>query len=121
MNATANQLHMSVGEIKKSYREAKCPEEQIRILADLNACSVKQICDILCVAVPKSSDSPRSHRHSECHRWTEAEDRIIINMCHRGYIDRVIAETLELPLSIVNQRRIKLCGTKGGKPGKRRR
>lgn len=40
-------LYMTADEICKSYSEAKNRREQIRILADLNACEVKTIKEIL--------------------------------------------------------------------------
>ena len=36
-------MQMSHEEIKKNYRQAKNPKQQIRILADLNCCSVEEI------------------------------------------------------------------------------
>ena len=42
-------LEMSFGEIAMSYRTAKSPKEQIRVLAELNSCSVQVIEDILIV------------------------------------------------------------------------
>ena len=40
-------LPMSAGEIVRSYKQAAKPEEQISILAELNACSVDEIREIL--------------------------------------------------------------------------
>lgn len=36
-------MQMSNEEIMKNYRQAKNPKQQIRILADLNCCSVEEI------------------------------------------------------------------------------
>lgn len=40
-------LPMTAPEIVSSYKNAKYPEEQIKILAELNACSVRAILEIL--------------------------------------------------------------------------
>lgn len=50
-------LPMSAGEIVRSYKQAAKPEEQISILAELNACSVDEIREILLqlgVELPKA-------------------------------------------------------------------
>ena len=50
-------LPMSAGEIVSSYKQAAKPEEQIGILAELNACTVDEIRDILLqlgVELPKA-------------------------------------------------------------------
>lgn len=50
-------LPMSAGEIVRSYKQAAKPEEQIGILAELNACSVDEIREILLqlgVELPKA-------------------------------------------------------------------
>ena len=50
-------LPMSAGEIVRSYKQAAKPEEQISILAELNACSVEEIREILLqlgVELPKA-------------------------------------------------------------------
>ena len=48
---------MSAGEIVSSYKQAAKPEEQIGILAELNACTVDEIREILLqlgVELPKA-------------------------------------------------------------------
>jgi len=40
-------MEMTEFEIVRSYKEAKYPKEQIKILADINLCPPKQIIDIL--------------------------------------------------------------------------
>ncbi|MCR5755529.1 MAG: hypothetical protein K6G30_12060 [Acetatifactor sp.] len=45
-------MEMSHEEIKRDYITAKNPEKQIKILADLNACSVEEIKNILGIKPP---------------------------------------------------------------------
>lgn len=53
MNAEVlKQMEMTADEIKRNYRQAKDPEKQIGILADLNNCSVDEIKDILGINKP---------------------------------------------------------------------
>ena len=40
-------MQMSYGEIVRSYKESKCPKNQVKILAELNACDKKTIVGIL--------------------------------------------------------------------------
>jgi len=112
-------LPWSDGEIRASYRQARNPDEQVYILADLNACTPKRICEILHIPVPKrpSSNMARYVRHE----WTEEEDRLITVLSELDYTDRVIANRLHLPIGCVSARRKKICGSKGGRRGKKRR
>lgn len=42
-------MFMSEDEIRRSYREAKDPEKQIKILADMNCCTVQDIAEDDCL------------------------------------------------------------------------
>ena len=52
-------MQMSVGEIKRSYEEAKCKQKQIGILAELNACTKEDIEKII------DADNKRNEKHGE--------------------------------------------------------
>ena len=43
---------MTDAEIRRSYREAKYPEHQLQILAELNLTTVEKICDIVEADLP---------------------------------------------------------------------
>ena len=40
-------MHMAEGEIRAEYRQAKNPDKQLRVLAELNGCAVGEIKDIV--------------------------------------------------------------------------
>ena len=45
-------MEMTAEEIRRNYREAKYPQKQVRILADLNGCNVAKIKNILGFKMP---------------------------------------------------------------------
>lgn len=52
-------MQMSVGEIKRSYEEAKYKQKQIGILAELNACTKEDIEKII------DAENKRNEKHGE--------------------------------------------------------
>lgn len=80
-------LSMSEEEIVMMYREAKNPQEQIGILADLNACDKGRIKDILA----KHDAQPRSAVKTEDTRTKKTNYADIRNLYNRGLTDREIA------------------------------
>lgn len=114
--STANKrktLMMTDGEIRTSYRQAKNQKAQIKILAELNACSVAEICDILGVEPPKRTGG----RKYLPHKWTDEDLRILYNMLRSGYsytdIGRVIGVS---KVAVIN----KTTQLWGGRPALRR-
>lgn len=82
--STANKrktLMMTDGEIRTSYRQAKDQKEQIKILSELNACSVDRICEILGIEVPRRKNTVKYLPH----KWTDEDIRILYNMLRSGY------------------------------------
>ena len=90
-------------QIGKMYRLAKDKEEQIKIMAQLNACSEKRIRKILGLPIPE---------RQQAKRWSAKEDEIIIDMTNNGYSCQEIAKILGRSLNGLYNRRNYLisCG-----------
>ena len=77
-------LYMREDEITNSYRLAKNPEDQVKILAELNAVPESEIRRILIenkVYVPPKNAKPRPQDQEKYKkRWTPEEDRILWEM-----------------------------------------
>lgn len=56
---------MTEGEIRRDYNNAKNKKQQIKILADLNCCSVARIEDIIGEKIPERSPLPAASQAQE--------------------------------------------------------
>lgn len=74
-------MWMTEGEIRASYRQAKDQKEQIKILSELNACSVDRICEVLGIEAPRRKNTVKYLPH----KWTDEDIRILYNMLRSGY------------------------------------
>ena len=105
--------YMTDGEIITSYRQAKSPARQINNIEQLNAMPRSKVEDILIAAGFKIkrkpepiSDKPEKRRKAHtCRHWTEAEDRILIQMAKEGKTIKEICAKLKRPNSSVCERR----------------
>lgn len=80
----------STEEIVRSYREAKDPKKQIRVLADLNACTVKEIRQVLVGegVLPRETETPKRPKNAPPKRFDEAVARVLYE---EGADDETIA------------------------------
>lgn len=85
-------LHMTEGEIIADYRQAKDPEAQIKILADLNCTSEDVIREI--VGLP-----PSKQRGGKAKR--EEQSNRIRELYNQGFTDKEISEKLGVSASTV--------------------
>ena len=81
-------MQMTVEEIRRSYRQAKYPKQQIHILADLNDCSVDEI-----EAILNPEEAQAKKKKADIKLMLEA-------LCEE--MDRVEAEIKRLELRYVN-------------------
>ena len=83
----------STEEIVRSYREAKNPKKQIRVLADLNACTVKEIRQVLVGegVLPRETETPEKTKSAPPKRFDEAVARVLYE---EGADDEVIAKAV---------------------------
>lgn len=61
----AKQMEMSQGDIVRSYREAADKKAQVKILADLNVCSQREIIEILIANGVKAQELPRQRKKNK--------------------------------------------------------
>ena len=61
----AKQMEMSQGDIVRSYRGAADKKAQVKILADLNVCSQREIIDILIANGVKPQELPRQRQKNK--------------------------------------------------------
>ena len=88
---------MTDAEIRRSYREAKYPEHQLQILAELNLTTVEKICDIVEADLP-TGFSPYQPRKNKAYRpVTEEEKAEIIRRWADGDKVAKIAVSLGRP------------------------
>lgn len=94
---TSPKLAMSEEEICVRYKQAKDPKEQIRILAELNACSVTTIEQIL-----KQNDCMMPEKEKRIvERWTKEEAEKLWQLRAEGYTIERIAPELGRTVSAV--------------------
>lgn len=85
--------YYSDGEICRAYLSAANPKEQIKVLAELNNMTTREIKKILSdnhIVLPKKKSSPRTYRNS----ITEAEEKICREILERGGNCREIAKAI---------------------------
>lgn len=61
----AKQMEMSQGDIVRSYREAVDKKAQVKILADLNVCSQREIIEILIANGVKAQELPHQRKKNK--------------------------------------------------------
>lgn len=69
----------SPAEIVRSYRMAADPKKQIKVLAELNACSVKEIRQVLVGegVLPRETEVPEEPKKAERKRFDEETARML--------------------------------------------
>lgn len=80
----------SAEEIVRSYRTAKNPKAQIQVLADLNACSTKEIRQVLVGegVLPRETEAAKKPKNAPPKRFDEAVARVLYE---EGADDETIA------------------------------
>lgn len=99
---------MTEGEIRRSYKEARAKKKQIRILAELNACSVAEIQAILDGRKPerpsaKRGPKPKAARVKKAETEEVPETAPVI-----VYVSRRVADELVEHLEELEERRTRL-------------
>ena len=92
-----SKLTMRDDEIANSYRLAKDPEAQVKVLAELNDTTPENIKRILVereVYVPPMQKAQKTAEKKAKHRWTEEELNRAEDMFRSGYSYRQIAKEL---------------------------
>ena len=99
-------MEMTVWEICQSYKNAENRNNQIKILAELNLCSKREIIEVLsdngiCFkakkdnrgAKPKPSRRAKNKpKRRERHEWTQEETNEVLKLYERGYAPYDISE-----------------------------
>jgi hypothetical protein len=100
------EMQMTASEIVRSYKEAANRDEQVMILADLNACSEKKIKAILTKAgVYIEPPKKETKRYIP---WTEKDYETMRRMYEQGASDREISEALGRSMNMICQRRLRM-------------
>ena len=101
-------MQMTEGEIRRSYRAAKQKERQIRILAELNDCSVAKIKAILDDKKPERASVKRGPK-AKAARVKKAETKEVPETAPAiVYISRRVADELVEHLEELEERRTRL-------------
>ena len=118
-------MQMDAGEICRSYAAAKNKNDQIKVLADLNGCSTKEILDVLTdggmiSGMPAKSQAPLQKAMSDKSagkpggkratpvKWTVDMDKELIKLCEEGMKPQGIAERMGLDVAQVKRRKGRL-------------
>lgn len=106
-------MQMSNAEICSSFRQAKNQNDQISILAELNACSTAEILEILqaggCITgLPVAKKAKTSNKATNRLIWTAELDKQLIDLVEAGNSNEKIAEIMGLEYLQVKNRRDKL-------------
>lgn len=101
-------MQMTEGEIRRSYREAREKKKQIRILAELNACSVAEIQAILDGKKPERASVKRGPKPKAA-RVKKAETKEVPETAPAiVFISRRVADELVEHLEELEERRTRL-------------
>ena len=92
-------MTMTNEEIYRSYKQAKHPERQIGILADLNACRKEEIKTIIKLY---------EGENNMVQKWTTDMDRILVESREKGTPYGEIAETLGVTIRACENRAYRL-------------
>ena len=84
----------STEEIVRSYRMAADPKKQIKVLAELNACSVKEIRQVLVGegALPRETEvpeEPKTTGNPELDKMVSEGQKALTRRSRRGFMRRV--------------------------------
>lgn len=114
---------MDAGEICRSYAAAKDKNDQIKVLADLNACSTQEILDVLSAEgmisgvskvskqkalSDKAAGSPKGKRATPI-EWTVDMEKELINLCEQKIKPMEIAERMGLDVEQVKRKKHRLA------------
>lgn len=101
-------MQMTEGEIRRSYKEAREKKKQIRILAELNACSVAEIQAILDGRKPERPSAKRGPKPKAA-RVKKAETKEVPETAPAiVFISRRVADELVEHLEELEERRARL-------------
>ncbi|MBQ3199100.1 MAG: hypothetical protein IJB67_01850 [Firmicutes bacterium] len=118
-------MQMDTGEICRSYAAAKDKNGQIKVLADLNACSTKEVLNVLTdggmiSGMPPKQQEPIQKAMSDKQagkpggkratpvKWTVDMDKELIKLCEEGMKPQDIAERMGLDVAQVKRRKGRL-------------
>ena len=118
-------MQMDAGEICRSYAAAKNKNDQIKVLADLNGCSTKEILNVLTDGgmisgmLPKQqtpmqkgmsdkqAGKPKGKRATPV-KWTVDMDKELIDFCEQDMTLMEIAERMGLDVAQIKRRKGRL-------------
>lgn len=87
---------MTDGEIRASYRQAKYPKDQIKILAQLNDKSINDIKVVLGLSADKRPEAKeKQHCRSKYNKWKTEEIDRLCRAYKCGLKAKIIAEMLD--------------------------
>ena len=97
-------MYMTDNEIEVMYRQAKFPEAQVQVLADLNSCSLSDMRRKLAeLGLREMKETPRRILPPREQNWMQINDDAARKLYARGLKDRAVADELGCTLYTIRQ------------------
>ena len=90
-------MQMSDDEIRTSYRQAKDPVKQIKILAQLNCCSVQDIKEIIKGTKLTTEEPKQKRKYTRRNICTDLPESVVTTLTHKiSDLDREMEKASEI-------------------------